>query len=229
MCRQSCCAPGRCPNRALQKRAGWYARHPRFPAMKIGAAPSSTRNLRATGTERPGAGLWNGVRTMASSNLLGERRILALWLPRLPTDRIRRSVSVARHNKEKTKTASSPGLSRRPMNPQFSVARPSPGHTSKAEPIVGAESVGGAAIAAPMPAGVHGWPAQRPAMTGKESDYEPPLVITAKIDNALKVTAVDEKAARLSLKQGMALADARAMVPHLCAIEADDAADRKLM
>jgi protein ImuB len=55
------------------------------------------------------------------------------------------------------------------------------------------------------------------------------LVITAKIDNALRITAVDAKAAQLSLKPGMALADARAMVPHLQAIEADNDADRKLL
>ena len=55
------------------------------------------------------------------------------------------------------------------------------------------------------------------------------MVITAKIDNALRLTAIDEKAARLSLKPGMALADARAMVLNLQVMEADESADRKLL
>src|SRR5882672_5500345 len=84
------------------------------------------------------------------------RRILALWLPRLPTDRLQR-----RQN-------------------------------------------GGA-------------PDKRP------------LVVVAKIDNALRLTAVDGKAAALNLAPGMPLADARAMIPSLIVAEADDAADAKLL
>src|ERR1700726_3220915 len=108
---------------------------------------------------------------MASSNLSRERRILALWLPPLPTDRIRRrNDSAVSAEREKRST-----LFHDCVQPDL------------------------------------------------------PLVITAKIDNALRLVAVDEKAAHLSLKPGMPLANARAMVPALCAVEADGTAERKLL
>jgi len=58
---------------------------------------------------------------------------------------------------------------------------------------------------------------------------EGPFVVVAKIDNALRLTAVDRKAAQMNLRAGMPLADARAMIPSLKAVDADDAADRKLL
>ena len=58
---------------------------------------------------------------------------------------------------------------------------------------------------------------------------ETPLVVVAKIDNALRLTAVDRKAARLNLAPGMTLADARAMIPALEVAEADEDADRTLL
>src|SRR5262245_5502465 len=58
---------------------------------------------------------------------------------------------------------------------------------------------------------------------------EAPLVVAAKIDNALRLTSVDRKAARLNLAPGMALADARAMIPTLAVVEADDKADMVLL
>lgn len=56
-----------------------------------------------------------------------------------------------------------------------------------------------------------------------------PLIVAAKIDNALKLTAVDRNAARLNLIPGMALADARAMIPNLAVAEANEPADLKLL
>ncbi len=56
-----------------------------------------------------------------------------------------------------------------------------------------------------------------------------PLVVVAKIENALQLTAVDERAARDGLHPGLPLADARARVPALEVVEADDGADRALM
>jgi len=58
---------------------------------------------------------------------------------------------------------------------------------------------------------------------------EQPLVIVAKIDNALRLTAVNAAAGRLGLAPGKALADARAMILDLDVTEADDAADEKLL
>ena len=89
-------------------------------------------------------------------NASSRRRILALWLPRLPTDRLQRR------------------------------AQPS-------------------------------------------GDKKPPLVLAAKVDNALRLSAVDVRAAKLGLSPGMALADARAMIPALDVIAADEPADRKLL
>jgi protein ImuB len=84
-----------------------------------------------------------------------KRRILAVWLPRLPTDRLQRRASATRGEK--------------------------------------------------------------------------PLVVVAKIDNALRLTAVDRKAAQVNLAAGMTLADARAMIPEFDAVEADEPADRTLL
>ncbi len=56
-----------------------------------------------------------------------------------------------------------------------------------------------------------------------------PLVVSIKNDSALRIYATDRRAARLGLKTGMPLADARAMIPVLEVIEADIAADRALL
>ncbi len=56
-----------------------------------------------------------------------------------------------------------------------------------------------------------------------------PLVMVAKIENAMRLTAVDRKAASVGLSVGMALASARAMVPALKVMAANEPADRKLL
>ncbi len=56
-----------------------------------------------------------------------------------------------------------------------------------------------------------------------------PLIIAAAAGNAVRLTAVNEAAARLGLKPGMALADARAMHPAIAVADADDAADRQTL
>ena len=58
---------------------------------------------------------------------------------------------------------------------------------------------------------------------------EQPLVVAEKIANALRLVAVDLSAARLGLKPGMALADARARIPNLTVANADPDADFKLL
>ena len=57
----------------------------------------------------------------------------------------------------------------------------------------------------------------------------PPLVVVAKIDNAMRLTAVDRKATSLGLCAGMTLADARAMLPALKVMAANEPADQKLL
>jgi protein ImuB len=56
-----------------------------------------------------------------------------------------------------------------------------------------------------------------------------PLVVVQEVKSALRLAAVNDAAARLGLKTGMALADARAMYPAIAAVNADPEADRRLL
>ena len=56
-----------------------------------------------------------------------------------------------------------------------------------------------------------------------------PRVVVASIEQALRLTAVNDAAARLGLKPAMPLADVRAMYPRIEVIEADAEADRHLL
>ncbi len=58
---------------------------------------------------------------------------------------------------------------------------------------------------------------------------ELPLVVISKQENALRLSAVDARAARLGLFPGLALTDARARVPALNVAEADEMADAALL
>jgi protein ImuB len=57
----------------------------------------------------------------------------------------------------------------------------------------------------------------------------PPLVLVAKVDNALRLSALDRKATSLGLTIGQPLANARAMLPELKVVAANDPADLKLL
>lgn len=52
-----------------------------------------------------------------------------------------------------------------------------------------------------------------------------PLVVLGRLDSALRIVAVDRRAADLGLGRGLTLAEARARIPDLASIEADPAAD----
>jgi protein ImuB len=56
-----------------------------------------------------------------------------------------------------------------------------------------------------------------------------PLAVSIKAENALRVHALNAAASRLGLALGQPLANARAMVPHLHVVEADEKADAKLL
>jgi protein ImuB len=68
---------------------------------------------------------------------------------------------------------------------------------------------------------------------GRRPDREvknlPPLAVVAKIKSALRIVALDERAEKLGLTRGMALADARAMIPSLGVADDDPAADASLI
>ena len=57
----------------------------------------------------------------------------------------------------------------------------------------------------------------------------PPLVISGKASNALYVAALEARAQKLGLYKGQPLANARAMVPNLTIIPADEKQDRLLL
>jgi protein ImuB len=56
-----------------------------------------------------------------------------------------------------------------------------------------------------------------------------PRVVAGPVKAALRLTALNDAAARLGLKPGMALADVRAMYPGIAVAEADEAADRRML
>jgi protein ImuB len=56
-----------------------------------------------------------------------------------------------------------------------------------------------------------------------------PLAIVARVKGALRLVALDATAERLGLTRGMALADARAMIPALAVADDDSAADAALL
>jgi protein ImuB len=56
-----------------------------------------------------------------------------------------------------------------------------------------------------------------------------PLVVAAPIKSAFRLSAVNDAAATLGLRVGMALADARAMHPKIAVADADEHADRQLL
>ncbi|MBI3676001.1 MAG: DNA polymerase Y family protein [Proteobacteria bacterium] len=95
------------------------------------------------------------------------RRILALWFPRLATDRLQR-----RWKTLETQQASDPS---------------------------------------------------------HKTGSKPPLVVVTKNANALRLSAVDRKATSLGLSAGMPLANARAMLPTLKVMTANEPADLKLL
>jgi protein ImuB len=64
--------------------------------------------------------------------------------------------------------------------------------------------------------------AKRPAET-------PPLVIVSKVKNAMSLSAVDRKATALGLSIGQPLANARAMLPELKVVAANEPEDLKLL
>ncbi len=71
----------------------WIVRAAHSPPSVVshGARRCSTRSLSATVMALSGGGSWNGnVMSAFSAN---RRRILSLWLPRLPIDRIKRQLS----------------------------------------------------------------------------------------------------------------------------------------
>jgi protein ImuB len=74
------------------------------------------------------------------------------------------------------------------------------------------------------------WAAQAARTPSAEAPKEPPpLVVVAKEKNALRLSGLDRKATSLGLSIGQPLANARAMLPELKVMAANDHADAKLL
>ncbi len=58
---------------------------------------------------------------------------------------------------------------------------------------------------------------------------KPPIVCSGKLNNAMRLTALDEFAEKLGLRKEQGVAEARAMYPALDVVEEDPAADRRLL
>src|SRR5262245_37773977 len=58
---------------------------------------------------------------------------------------------------------------------------------------------------------------------------ERPLIVAEKIGGALRLAAVDPRAAKLGLTPGMTLADARARIPNLAIVPSDAKADARFI
>jgi len=152
-----------------------------------------------------GGGSWNG--NVMSAFSVNRRRILSLWLPRLPIDRIKRQR--ARGN----------------AAPAKDISRNTGGRLSP--PLRGRVGEGGTAGS-----GVCGLP---PSLTlphkggGNNTVNNDPSIVVAKQNNALQIFALDDAAARLGLEVGLPLANARAICPQLRVFDADEVSDAKTL
>jgi protein ImuB len=142
---------------------------------------------------------------------VNRRRILSLWLPRLPIDRIRRQL--ARNIDAQGKNPFRPADNALPL------------------PLAG-EGLGGGAAASQTvrvkgvsPTRIVSFDAIRPPPQAGEVKQEAPSIVVAKQNNALQIFALDDTAARLGLEVGLPLANARAICPELKVFDADEAAD----
>ncbi len=72
-------------------------------------------------------------------------------------------------------------------------------------------------------------PAERWLKAQNGPPPDAPLVFVEKAKNALRIVAADPNADALGLTPGLALADARARVPDLCAVDHDPAGDDRFM
>jgi protein ImuB len=62
-----------------------------------------------------------------------------------------------------------------------------------------------------------------------DSSHDTPIVVVAKQNNALRISALDDAAAHLGLEIGLPLANARAICPQLKVFDADEAADARML
>jgi protein ImuB len=140
------------------------------------------------------------------------RRILSLWLPRLPIDRIKRKFTLTISSERRE--AISHDIDSRLPPPLWGRAgergKPQAPSSSPPPPLALPHKGGG-----------------NDTFNGAPSAS--PHVVIAKQSNALVIYALDDLAARSGLSIGLPLANARAICPELTVFDADEAADRKTL
>ena len=155
-----------------------------------------------------------------------KRRILSLWLPRLPIDRIKRKLACNIVAQAEDISHDTGGRLSPPTQPgytpvaSFNVAQV--GQARLARGRTGEEGI--------TNSGVCGLP---PSLTlplkGGGNGSDVPSIVVIKENNALKIHALDDAAARLGLEVGLPLANARAICPDLKIYDADEAADAEML
>src|ERR1700754_839406 len=216
-----CCGWRRSRRLRPRKRDGSCARRIRRPVVHgvHGARRCSTHTSFATVMARSGGGSWNGnVMSAFSEN---RRRILSLWLPRLPIDRIKRQraasdVSRVELVNEPCEVSTLAGLSP-PLRGRVG---------ERGTTDAGAR---GLPLSLTLPRKGGGNPSAGVSLTENIKSGDFPNVVVAKEHNALLLYAIDEAAARAGLSIGLPLANARAICPELTVHDADEAADRKTL
>src|SRR5262245_61755011 len=167
---------------------------------------------------RPGDGSWNGIVMSAFS---AKRRILSLWLPRLPIDRIKLQLALANGGGQadafariENNSRDTDGRLSLPLAGEGGAGGVSTSHTARAERaptrIASSDTI------------------RLPPQAG-EVKGDTPSVVVAKENNALVIYSLDDAAARYGLTVGLPLANARAICPHIEVHDADPAADAKTL
>src|SRR5439155_6824456 len=196
---------------------------------------------------RSAAGSWNGNVMSASST--NRRRILSLWLPRLPIDRIKRKLSsngdaqaenckaISSHTAHDTTSALPPPLrgragergggngSARGLPLSLTLPRKGGGNDSGARVHISHDTNS----RLPLPLAGEGWGGGAAASHTLEMTQAYPSVVVTKQHNAILIYALDDLAIHAGLSIGLPLANARAICPELTVFDADEVADRKTL
>ena len=143
------------------------------------------------------------------------RRILALWLPHLATDRLHCQMLGRSWRSPASRAKTSPASS--------AVSGSRPGGEGE-ERFATANETSQWLVSSDESLSVSDG-----GNTSSQVASTSPLAVIAKVKNALRLVAVDEHAEKLGLAGGMSLADARAMIPALAVADDDPDADATLL
>jgi protein ImuB len=150
------------------------------------------------------------------------RRILSLWLPHLPIDRIQRQRAQNAVSQVDVAIRDTGAVMHGEVSTMAGLSPPLRGRVGER----GTTDTGarGLPLSLTLPRKGGGNPSTDASLT---EDF--PQVVVAKEHNALLLYAIDETAARSGLSIGLPLANARAICPELTVYDADEAADRKTL